>query len=175
MEVQEDIRDLIDHIQLLQQNAGPMERQIIRRTTEILELCAAAQPQARIVDVLRVEIGQQKCWVKDYLKQQRAWQEVTFLLDGLTNASEDHEALLLRYCQETLEGARAIAFGLGISLSPQAWKVRHHKKPVACANGRHNTNGKDIDSAPGTTILPIDRSSGDSTVLERLYNRSWYY
>jgi hypothetical protein len=175
MEVQQAIRDLIEHVQLLQRKARPMERQILRNTTELLELCAAVQPQACVIELLQVEIGQQRCWVMDYLKQQEACQEVTFLFDGLTKTSEDDETLLLRYCQETLEGARAIALGLGIALSPQAWKVRHRKKTVACSNGRSHTKGKDINSAPVAAMLPIDHSPGDSIVLERLYNQSWYY
>jgi hypothetical protein len=175
MEVQQSIRDLIENILLLQQKATPMERQILRDTTELLELCVAAQPQPCIIELLRVEIGQQKCWIKDYLNQQKSIGEVTCFFDGLTKAPEDYEILLLRYCQETLEGARTIALVLGVAPLRSAWKIRHHRKSATCPYGQSHAKGTDNNSAPMPSSFSTDHSQGDSLALERFRKHYWYY
>ncbi|KAK2670337.1 hypothetical protein RAB80_014474 [Fusarium oxysporum f. sp. vasinfectum] len=120
MEAQQALRDLVDTVQLLQRKATLAERPLLRLAMELLELCASTEPQPCMVELLQVEVGQQKRWVMDYLNQQKGNEQMTRLADDFAKPSEDHERLLLRYCQETWEGARAIALVLDFFYTIQA-------------------------------------------------------
>ncbi|KAJ0128243.1 HAT family dimerization domain protein [Fusarium oxysporum f. sp. albedinis] len=146
MEVQQALRDLIDTVQLLQRKATLAERPLLRLTTELLELCASTEPQPCMVELLQVEVGQQKRWVMDYLNQQKGNEQMTRLADDFAKLAEDHERLLLRYCQETWEGARAIALVLDVPLLRPTWKVMHHREAFSYPKGRRSHRRTDNSS-----------------------------
>lgn len=146
MEVQQALRDLIDTVQLLQRKATLAERPLLRLTMELLELCASTVPQPCMVELLQVEVGQQKRWVMDYLNQQKGNEQMTRLADDFAKPSEDHERLLLRYCQETWEGARAIALVLDVPLLRPTWKVMHHREAFSSSKGRRSHRRTDSSS-----------------------------
>ncbi|EMT73012.1 hypothetical protein FOC4_g10001860 [Fusarium odoratissimum] len=160
MEVQQALRDLIDTVQLLQRKATLAERPLLRLTMELLELCASTEPQACMIELLQVEVGQQKRWVMDYLNQQKGNEQMTRLADDFAKPSEDHERLLLRYCQETWEGARAIALVLDVPLLRPTWKVMHHREAFSSPKGQYDITMPFPTSGKGLELLIIQICCG---------------
>ncbi|KAI3570689.1 hypothetical protein IWW34DRAFT_903223 [Fusarium oxysporum f. sp. albedinis] len=166
MEVQQALRDLIDTVQLLQRKATLAERPLLRLTMELLELCASTEPQPCMVELLQVEVGQQKRWVMDYLNQQKGNEQMTRLADDFAKPSEDHERLLLRYCQETWEGARAIALVLDVPLLRPTWKVMHHREAFSSPKGR----GQGIMLDWPAVFVHVDILSGLFGEIQKIRN-----
>jgi hypothetical protein len=175
MDAQQSIGDLIKGVELLQQRSTCVERRLLEKTKEILEVCASTQPRPCIKELLQVEIGKQKTWINHYLGEQERTNEIYSLVRDYIEKLEDHDRLLRRLCEETLEGAWTIALVLDVALPQSTWQVMRYKKSNMSLNGESPARKMACDSTPIASAYLRASSHGDLPILERFGKEYWYH